>query len=550
MFPEKPPTVPQILLLGWQGTLRPAGGHVHIAEDERAFKAFRPWLDEALYSLNSSCERSCLRWGGSLLPLQDLLAPLLHRLMGIAAAAHWSTGGACEQLCVQPGVPLLSGGSARYADLVVRQWVVGTCLFLERLQADADRLAHWEGKPQLSTIRALRSTSSDLHDAGGPVLCIDFSDGSSIFYKPRPVTGELFWYQLTSLTGSEEPACQVRAARVLPGRGKDDSGFGWMEGLRAAASSNPERYWQSAGSLLCHAWLTNLTDLHMGNLLATADGPAVVDAEFLCSPPNVSGRNIDPLTQLADELSATGLLGATMIGNAVHDLSGFFGTSSELDSICLPAWEFLEDGSAMLSFKPALLLEQTGRPGEHQPIVLLPQLTQGFLTAVSALTTVAEQLLGKEGWVARVAAAHAPRILLRDTLDYGFWLSQHLLSNRKSSTETTLRASHNTNSSLQLTTAELIAIYAQEKLDIEHLYIPRFFVSAAGGNLATSRGIVLADLDLPRSIHGIQQKLELLRSSDFRTNLASALLCHTLESRSRQISSLTRDCGTIGPMAM
>jgi len=58
--------------------------------------------------------------------------------------------------------------------------------------------------------------------------------------------------------------------------------YGWAEFV--APSSLPDEgaaqaYFGAAGGLLAVAWLLGARDLHMDNVVATAAGPVVVDAE-------------------------------------------------------------------------------------------------------------------------------------------------------------------------------------------------------------------------------------------------------------------------------
>ena len=358
-----------VLFVGWRGALQ-AGR----SEEECGLAAefFRPWLMDAVNAVQQNSQ-------GKKIPVDQLLPPLLHRLMGIAAAASLTGSDYTDgPIRVDLASVFSTTKYAAYAEMSVRQWSASVGLFLTRMHADAERIADWLGLSQIPSIASLAAADSDLHDAGGSVIRISFANGSNIFYKPRPVTGESFWRELTRATESVDPTCKVTSSRVLC-----SDGYGWMEEIPALTSSQEidrESYWRSAGSLLCHAWIAHMTDLHMGNIVATQTGPAVVDAECLATPAIETDGGFDAAA-LASALLRTGLLPSREADDAMPDVSGFFGKPRAVPAIRLPVWNALQDGTVSLSFKSGCLRDAGNFFGGETPIACIPALAHGFLAA-------------------------------------------------------------------------------------------------------------------------------------------------------------------------
>ncbi|MGA2371940.1 MAG: DUF4135 domain-containing protein [Candidatus Korobacteraceae bacterium] len=525
----------RILVLGWQGTLRPAGEEASAAQEERAVKAFRPWLDAALSRLQDEAPQEHRMWGRKRLPVEQLLAPLLHRLMGVAAAACWRTSERDGSwLNVRPADALNSARYNDYAEMVIQQWTAATALFLKRLHTDLARISAWKGKSELPGITALAATNSDLHDAGGATVRIEFQDGSCIFYKPRPVAGELFWFELTRATAVVDPACEVTAARVLQGGNESAYEYGWMDALRPDKTYDkltPLAYWRSAGSLLCHAWVANMTDLHMGNVLATSTGPAVVDAECLATPENLGEGEAgnDAVARLSLELARTGLLpaGASGTASGLPDISGYFGNAESVASIRLPVWIFHENGSASLTFNPCSFIDQGNRRGENSSISCVPAVVEGFMKAARALVEVRDHLLGAGGWLDRMGSSHAPRILLRDTLQYTIWLNEILLADGRTTEHRSVEdsAGSYTDRPYRIAANYVSSVYEEERLAVERLHVPRFFIPGGSCDLYANPGNILARdvIDAPFA-ESVMARLEGLSLNSLQLSLVPALL--------------------------
>jgi hypothetical protein len=489
-----------VLFVGWRGALQ-AGRH----EEECGLAAefFRPWLMEAVNAVQQNSQVKKI-------PVTQLLAPLLHRLMGIAAAASLTGSDYTDgPIRIDLASVFSTTKYAAYAEMSVRQWSASLEMFLTRLQMDAERIADWLGLSEMPSIVSLAAAESDLHDAGGSVIRISFANGSNIFYKPRPVTGEFFWRELTRATEGVDAACKVASSSVLC-----SAGYGWMEEipkLESPQNADRESYWRSAGSLLCHAWIAHVADLHMGNLLATQTGPAVVDAECLATPAIETDGGFDAAV-LAMELSQTGLLPSRASDEPMPDVSGFFGKPRVVPAIRLPVWDVLKDGKVSLGFKSGWLKDAGNSFGDDPSIACVPALAQGFLDAAIAIQEIRPSLLQSGGWLERLQAAHAPRIVLRSTLSYGLRMSNALLSKQGEDGP-----------------VENPWIHEAERRAIDRLHVPRFVMPPGSRDLAVDReGPLVRDMFHASGSDCIRKRLERLSLAELRSMLRPALLAQML----------------------
>ncbi len=422
---------PKILLLGWQGTLAPDfAWPQRTPVPERLVELTAPLLREASAAFRLALERSGLRFAAEAASPESLGSESLGSALGERLLGVYALPVSLRRLEAGSGARVRADRMAR---LVVADWIAAMASFVRRLRADRESLARWMGDRELRPIERIGSTASDVHGPAGAVIAIAFEGGPTIFYKPRPVTGEMLWAELQAAVARVDRASALPAARVLAGGASDwpgaqrggASGFGWMSELRHG-TCDPGAYWRSAGALLCLAQHAGLGDLHMGNVLATEHGPGVLDAECLGGAgiagwPRGDGQ--------AETLQATGLLPVAAAG--MPDVSGLFGGPGSANGVLVPIWETAPDGHPALRFVGARLLEHGNCGGDPaEPLRSLPGILAGYSRAIEVLREIRSDLLAPGGWVERLGAFHAPRVVLRSTLTYGVLMSRLLLDDR------------------------------------------------------------------------------------------------------------------------
>ena len=207
------------------------------------------------------------------------------------------------------GHPIL----ARHAAFLVDAHVQSVSELVARLSSAAEpvrRLFGAEGR-----VAAVEAGLSDAHAGGRSVLLLAFENGARAVYKPRDLRAEQAWNGV--LAWLAERGAPVPAPLAIL------AGEGWGLAALAEPAALPDRaaaetYFERAGGLLFAAWLLGLRDLHLDNVLAAREGPAVLDAECVLSAPFAGEAGA------AFEVTDTGLLGMPQLDaeGGAADLGG------------------------------------------------------------------------------------------------------------------------------------------------------------------------------------------------------------------------------------
>lgn len=426
--------VPEQAASGWSGDGFAESGVTPPQMEELT----EPWVAKAQGELERRIPAGRRVFSGEGIPLDGLLVDLRRRLQGVLtlAVGEWLAkerleGTECDLGKEFPGLEWLLKQAAS-------EWVTAAVTFCERLQRDASRLAAWIGIDRLPRVGSVSGSTADTHPGGHAVLRVVFEGGHCVYYKPRGVTGEWLWHELLEAIAQLEPGMRLPAGRVLEGgiAGR----YGWMESVRPEdrneVGTDGAGYWYAAGAMLCLAYHAALTDLHLGNLLATPGGPVVTDAECLGTPCVLAGLTRARVGEAAEareflgNLLETGLLpGRTVVD--LPDISGLFGSSGPVSKVGLPNWVRKADGRYRLAMAGAYLREHGNATGNDaggaRPLAVAPKMLDGYREAAGLLVRVRGELtdLGSK-WRYVLEHAHAPRIVVRDTLTYGLLLSQSL----------------------------------------------------------------------------------------------------------------------------
>ena len=487
----------RLLVMGYQGTLRP----VQSQNLPPAMKTLlEPWLAQASSRLNQCIPAALRVFQGEPVALDSLLPLLKDRLIGILIQAVGVRG-------IRPGEPSAEESTREFPLLsalvrsAISEWVAAIGTFLQRLHRDQSRLAMVLQLGELPPIESISGTASDMHPGGHSVLRVCFRGGGCLYYKPRPLTGEWLWHELLGAIAVIDAQLQLPAARVLAGDA--NSSYGW------AASLNPDEsfldtnaaaamdYWHAAGAMLCLAQFVRLTDLHLGNIIATPSGPAVTDAECLATPilhpplAEMSSPAQTPVSQTLDAILNTGLLPRKHDAD-LPDVSGLFGHAAPVSGIRLPAWSLSRDGRYRLTSVGAELVDHGNAPTQTTPIAVMPQMLSGYRHSAELLIRARKTLLAPGSqWRAVLEKHHAPRIVLRETLTYGCLLSQSLepqnlrsFYRRRNSILAELQSGAGGTLRPAVVRAELSAIL--------QLHVPRFTILPGSRTLATGSGRALA----------------------------------------------------------
>ncbi len=449
-----------LLVVGHRGTLRPVPstgvGPLSFPSDDAAFAGnlppimealLGPWLATASDRLKQRVPPEQRAFRGEPIPLDSLLLLLKDRLLGVLTQA---VGASCLDAEEQPASPVASDLFRKFPLLlsligsVVSEWVTATVTFLERLHRDRQWIAAALQLTALPPIESICETTSDAHAGGHSVLRVGFVGGGCLYYKPRPVTGEWLWHALLVAIARLDPELRLPSARVLTNDVRFH--YGWAESVfpeeNSLSENSNERsngdsmpvldYWHAAGAMLCLAQHARLTDLHLGNIVATPWGPAVTDAECLATPnlPVRPGTETSlenaAIAGALESIVSTGLLPIGRVSDQ-PDISGLFGHATPVPGVELPGWAVSPEGRYHLISVDAELVAHPNTPNQTTAIAVLPRMLSGYRHAAELLMRGRETLIGPGArWRAVLEKAHAPRMVVRDTLSYGLLLGRSL----------------------------------------------------------------------------------------------------------------------------
>ncbi len=507
----------KMLVLGYEGTLQPdpasfrmggpdcdptAGGvAVSGGLPPQMEMLIEPLLAKALLAFERRIPDGQRVFSGERIPVDALLELLRQRLQGIltlTVAAHLTTAD-------DPATPTEHDLTQEFPVLgpllqqAVSEWVAATAAFHERLQRDGSRLAAWLGVASLPPVESVSGTTSDTHPGGHLVLRIVFKGGRCVYYKPRSISGEWLWHRLLELIAEAEPALRLPAGRAL--EGGIASRYGWAESVLVRDSldrgsgglAGGVEYWHAAGAMLCLAHHVSLTDLHLGNVIATPNGPAVTDAEclgtsrFFDSPTAGNTREDTKCGTVLEALMDTGLLPGRAV-QSMPDISGLFGSAGPIPGLGLPQWSLEPSGRYRLRVASAVLMDHGNTPGRESPLTVLPQLLAGYRQAAGVLLRCRKALIASGShWRSVLEKDHAPRVVVRDTLCYSLLLSESLDPRY-------LRSGYGRQRTLRSALrADIPAIFPKALLRTElhsllNLHIPRLIALPGTRTLASNSG--------------------------------------------------------------
>jgi lantibiotic modifying enzyme len=488
-------------VLGYQGTLTPdperlaraTGAAEELSWAGNCF--LEPSIASALQDLGRRISAGQRVFEGEPIDCGPLVEALRERLSGILAQVLALDPEANEEKIARrfPALPALLAGAAA-------EWVDAVAVFHSRLHRDRSRLVAWLGEAKLPGLASLTPARSDAHAGGHIVLRLLFRDGRSIYYKPRPVSGEWLWDRLIQAVNAHS-SLQLPSAEALAGA---TGRYGWVASLlphtglqdREKGSAHAAPYWRGSGATLCLAAQVRMTDLHMANVMATCQGPAPVDAESLGTPQTVAAtltrRGPEPaIAAFIDNLLETGLLPDHSAGD-LPDVSGLFGRAAAVPEILVPRWSAGPCGARGLQLAPAALLDHGNAPPGVSPLEVLPLLVDGYREAAAALVRCRDALASPASeWRWTLEHLHAPRIVLRDTLTYGLLLSESLAPDQLQSVQHRRCALRRALGSRSPDTFPE-AVLRTEARSLLELQIPRFTALPGSRRLAGNSGRALA----------------------------------------------------------
>lgn len=223
---------------------------------------------------------------------------------------------------------------ARHVATVAEKWVDRTRELFERLDSDRVAIAdHFCAGVDPGVLTWAEPGLSDPHAGRRRVVSLGFDAGLRLVYKPRDVGLERVYNDLVSWGVGEGLEPRHRVLRLL-----ERDGYGWVEFVshdHCHDRAEVREYYRRAGGLLCLTTLLRGRDLHMENVIATRDGPVLIDLEMLMQPerspaliPATPPSTGEARAQWVERSCvATGLLSLIQTGShgQVYDIGGLRG---------------------------------------------------------------------------------------------------------------------------------------------------------------------------------------------------------------------------------
>jgi type 2 lantibiotic biosynthesis protein LanM len=326
---------------------------------------------------------------------------------------------------------------ARHLSRLAQEWVDCVAELVAHLEADRDAIGAAFGRPADRVVQ-IAAGLSDRHSRGRAVSKLVFASGLSLAYKPRDVALEAAFSSLLTWLDRSGLDSAPPSPRIL-----SREGHGWVEWIERGDFHSDDAvriYYRRAGSLACLVYVLGGVDLHGENIVASAGGPVVVDAEMLLQPvPGTSAPPGDRAGEAGHEPVATSCLLPGLV-SLVHvdaaglasDIGGLQPAGPRASAIGRRRWHDLRSDGLHFTLErvvtPALANDVVlggvpQRPAAHAAAILA-----GFTDTYRFLIRHRAALLADNGPFAGFAAC-GTRVLFRPSDQYG--ALQYILASPK-----------------------------------------------------------------------------------------------------------------------
>jgi type 2 lantibiotic biosynthesis protein LanM len=392
---------------------------------------------------------------------------------------------------------------ARHLSGLTADWIANTREWLERLRDDRPEIAAlFQGGDDPGQVVGVHLALSDPHHGRRRVHAVEFASGLRLVYKPRTVAIERVFGEVVAWL-NRDLSLPLRVLRVL-----DRGTHGWVDYAAHEPQTSADavaRYYRQAGALMCLTWALRARDLHMENVVATAEGPVLIDLEMLLQPVSQSAARVTDAigeahaSAIVEESSlSTGLLSLVEITAAgdAQDAGGLRG--QRRGRLPLPRRVWKDLGAANLHYVDEPMFSA---PGGHEvrldgvlqnPGDFAGDLLAGFSEAYDALIARRAELVAADGVLARFEVC-STRVLPRATNQYA--MLSYVLAAPKYQRDGAMRAAaidvlHRAFSAAAAK-PELWEVAVEERRALDRLDVPYFSVRC-GHTDATAEGRLVA----------------------------------------------------------
>lgn len=296
--------------------------------------------------------------------------------------------------------------------------------FCDRVDFDAHFLANFLNiQSSVFSITNIRPFLSDPHSGYRTVFIFQVNGAGWLTYKPRSLTTDIAWNKLLQWCNRRFPK-PLKLVRSI-----DRGQYGYAEYLSPEKCESEQdliAYYQRGGYLLALAWIFGLNDCHSDNIIATRDGPCIVDLETAFQP---RVRILDGSNDGEPEWNGNTVLQSRLlpeweslsVNGIPHDFSGLGFSEREQERLFRYWQDVNTDNMRMVrGTKPDSKADhQATLSGKHgYARDFIPEILRGFDDATAVLCKYRNELLGYEDLWQSISASTS-RVLLRPTRAYG-----------------------------------------------------------------------------------------------------------------------------------
>jgi class II lanthipeptide synthase len=313
-------------------------------------------------------------------------------------------------------------------------WVESSAEILRYLAEDMDALREaFAAGGELGMLVGISGNAGDVHRRGRAVAIAEFSSGTRVVFKPRPLEVDRHFGELVAWVNDLGQTPPLRAVRALT---RED--HGWAEFVPNASCASPgeiERFYERFGAYLAILHALNATDFHYENVIASGEFPMLIDLEALFHPLAEQANHVDEPEWLGWQALQRSVLRTGALPFRAYDserssgldMSAMGGSGGQQTPNRFPVLVAPGTDEMRLEREFVRLPDSQNRPtlgGETvDPIAFADRIVSGFGSAYKLLLRNRDALLAPSGPIRRFANDPI-RVVLRPTRQYALILSE------------------------------------------------------------------------------------------------------------------------------
>ena len=308
-------------------------------------------------------------------------------------------------------------------------WVAISLEVLDRLVTDWTVIVGtFFGGESPGALVEMRFPQRSTKRGGRAVVLLSFDSGKKLVYKPRSLAVEARFHDLLAWLNEAGFEPHFHPVGVLD---RDTHGWmAWVDPADCATMAEVQRFYRRQGAYLALFYALEATDLHMSNVIAAGEHPALIDLETLFHPRD-SSSDWPALDLALDDawyysVLRPGLLPEPETAEEGEpdrlDLSGLAGAGGQRTPYAVPTWRNKGTDTMRLEAERRTISGSKNLPSLHgEPVDVfeyLEAIEQGFIDTYRLLAQHRDDLLAAGGLLDRFAGVEI-RVMPRSGRRYG-----------------------------------------------------------------------------------------------------------------------------------